>query len=95
MPLFRVEFRVQLLVEARDDREAIFEGRCSLRDADRERRSAPAAAELVTSSAQLDAIERDGFPWGRRSPKKCGALAVEAETVESRQVELFASGADR
>jgi len=72
VPLFRVEFRVQLL----DEREAIFEGRCSLRDADRERRSAAAIADRVTSSAQLDAIERNGFPWGRRSPKKCGGEMV-------------------
>lgn len=95
MPLFRVAFNVQLLVEARDEREAIFEGRCSLRDADRERRSARAVVEVVKSPAQLDAIERDGFPWGRRSPKKCGELAIEAEEAPSTQVELFAAGAGR
>lgn len=95
MSLFRVEFRVQLLVEALDEREAIFEGRCSLRDADRERRAAAAIADRVTSSAQLDAIERNGFPWGRRSPKKCGELAVEAEEAPSAQVELFALGGQR
>lgn len=100
MALFRVTFAVELLVEAKDEAAAIFEGRCALRDAETERRLAYPTVERITSAGQLSETEGRAFPWGGCSARVCREIAAD-EDIEARrpppapapeQIALFADG---